>query len=163
MSALTTKDLPGHADLVWASFPCQDLSLAGAGAGLGGERSGTFKPFWKLVEGLVSQDRKPRAVVLENVIGTITSHRGKDFRTLVQTIVDSGYVVGAVVVNAVHFLPQSRPRLFVIAMNNEEKTPDDLTAVGHSRVWHPQSILKAYFDLPTNLKRSWVWWNLPDP
>src|SRR5690348_16986066 len=41
------EDLPpGRADLVWASFPCQDLSLAGSGAGLKGDRSGTFIPFW---------------------------------------------------------------------------------------------------------------------
>ena len=50
---LTTADLPGHADLAWASFPCQDLSLAGDGAGLKGNRSGSFWPFWRLVEKLV--------------------------------------------------------------------------------------------------------------
>jgi DNA (cytosine-5)-methyltransferase 1 len=42
VAALTTADLPGRADLAWASFPCQDLSLAGAGAGLKGDRSGTL-------------------------------------------------------------------------------------------------------------------------
>ncbi|EBU9644554.1 DNA cytosine methyltransferase [Escherichia coli] len=45
VATLSTADLPGCADLAWASFPCQDLSLAGAGAGLKGERSGTFWPF----------------------------------------------------------------------------------------------------------------------
>jgi DNA (cytosine-5)-methyltransferase 1 len=34
---LSLSDLPGIADLAWASFPCQDLSLAGGGAGLKGE------------------------------------------------------------------------------------------------------------------------------
>ncbi|MCX6621588.1 MAG: DNA cytosine methyltransferase, partial [Acidobacteria bacterium] len=43
---LKPSDLPGVPTLVWASFPCQDLSLAGNGAGLEGERSGMFKPFW---------------------------------------------------------------------------------------------------------------------
>ena len=37
-----TSDLPSSPDLAWASFPCQDLSLAGGGAGLKGEGSGTF-------------------------------------------------------------------------------------------------------------------------
>ena len=46
VSELTTVDLPGKTDLAWASFPCQDLSLAGSGAGLQGKRSGTFWPFW---------------------------------------------------------------------------------------------------------------------
>src|ERR1035441_5125504 len=40
---LTPDDLPGAPMLAWASFPCQDLSLAGSGAGLNGERSGTFR------------------------------------------------------------------------------------------------------------------------
>jgi DNA (cytosine-5)-methyltransferase 1 len=161
--SLTVQDLPGHADLVWASFPCQDLSLAGSGAGLAGERSGTFTPYWKLMRGLISQDRKPRVVVLENVVGTITSHAGRDFTTLIRTIAESGYVVGAVVINAVHFLPQSRPRLFLIAVSDEEKLPVGLTSVAHSKFWHSQSLLKAYFDLPANLRKNWVWWNLPEP
>jgi len=48
IGGLTAADLPGSADLMWGSFPCQDLSLAGAGAGLGGKRSGTFHDFWAL-------------------------------------------------------------------------------------------------------------------
>src|SRR5882724_3971633 len=46
---LSIEDLPGVPALMWASFPCQDLSLAGSGAGLKGKRSGTFHVFWKLV------------------------------------------------------------------------------------------------------------------
>ncbi|MFM7460079.1 MAG: DNA cytosine methyltransferase, partial [Burkholderiales bacterium] len=48
VNRLTTKHLPEHADLIWGSFPCQDLSLAGAGAGLDGERSGSFQNPQKL-------------------------------------------------------------------------------------------------------------------
>jgi DNA (cytosine-5)-methyltransferase 1 len=46
VGGLTTADTPGRADLAWASFPCQDLSLAGDYVGLKGERSGTFWLFW---------------------------------------------------------------------------------------------------------------------
>ena len=53
---LTSRDLPGRADLAWASFPCQDLSLAGMGAGLKGKRSGTFWPFWGLVGNCAAKD-----------------------------------------------------------------------------------------------------------
>ena len=66
---LAPAGLPGVAMLAWASFPCQDLSLAGAGAGLRGERSGTFWPFWKLMMGLAVDARAPRLIVLENVCG----------------------------------------------------------------------------------------------
>ncbi len=82
VGTLTTKDLPATADLVWASFPCQDLSLAGAGAGLKGDRSGTYWPFWRLMEKMVAERRAPKLIVLENVCGTLTSHEGKDFNTI---------------------------------------------------------------------------------
>src|SRR5687768_11554006 len=63
---LTTSHIPGHAGLTWASFPCQDLSLAGAGVGLRGERSGTFWPFWNLMKGLIKEHRASELIVLEN-------------------------------------------------------------------------------------------------
>ena len=56
---VTTDNLTGVADLAWASFPCQDLSLAGGRAGLKGERSGTFWPFWGLMTGLAAESRAP--------------------------------------------------------------------------------------------------------
>src|SRR5262245_51726078 len=57
--ALTAADLPGRAALAWASFPCQDLSLAGARGGLDAPRSGTFWGFHRLIETLVREDRAP--------------------------------------------------------------------------------------------------------
>ncbi|HXW18936.1 MAG TPA: DNA cytosine methyltransferase, partial [Roseiarcus sp.] len=89
VASLVTSDLPTKAvDLVWASFPCQDLSLAGGYRGLGREnddsrtRSGTFWPFWKLVRDLVRRGAAPRTIVLENVPGCLTSHGGKDFAAI---------------------------------------------------------------------------------
>ena len=77
VAKLSTVDLPGRADLAWASFPCQDLSLAGMGAGLKGSRSGTFWSFWNLITGLAREGRLPDLVVLENVVGTLTSRGGE--------------------------------------------------------------------------------------
>ena len=65
--------------MAWASFPCQDLSLAGRGDGLDGDRSGTFWSFWNLMLKLKEQGRAPTMVVLENVCGAPTSHDGQDF------------------------------------------------------------------------------------
>ncbi|MDP3175382.1 MAG: DNA cytosine methyltransferase, partial [Phenylobacterium sp.] len=111
--AVTADMLHGQADLAWGSFPCQDLSLAGVGAGLGGERSGSFYPFWSVISGLVEAGRAPTIVAVENVCGTLTSHGGKDFEAICQTFKDAGYRAGALVINADLFVPQSRPRLFV--------------------------------------------------
>jgi DNA (cytosine-5)-methyltransferase 1 len=163
VKALSARELPGTPDLVWASFPCQDLSLAGSGAGLEGARSGTFAPFWRLIRGLIEEDRKPRVVVLENVVGTITAHGGRDFRTLLGAISKCGYRVGPLVMDAVHFVPQSRPRLFVVAFDDNEHLPLELVRPAAGTVWHSHSLTKAFKESSSRLKESWVWWSLPKP
>jgi DNA (cytosine-5)-methyltransferase 1 len=163
VNRLTTKDLPGVPDLVWASFPCQDLSLAGNGAGLDGERSGTFRPFWRLVKGMIGEGRAPRLVVIENVIGALTSHSGRDFTSIVRAFAESDYRVGAVVINAARFLPQSRPRLFVIGLHGLTPISPKLTSASPSEPWHTKSLIRAYENLPERLGRDWVWWSLPVP
>jgi len=160
---LSPTDLPGTPDLAWASFPCQDLSLAGNGAGLDGERSGTFRPFWKLVSGLVAAHRAPKLVVVENVTGTLTSHSGRDFNSIVRAFVESGYRVGALVINAVHFLPQSRPRLFLVGFYGQGLIPEKLAASYPTKPWHTPSLIEAHSNLPERLLRNWVWWTLPIP
>lgn len=160
---LSIANMPGTPDLVWASFPCQDLSLAGGGAGLRGERSGTFWPFWSRVKELCAAGRKPKLVVLENVIGTLTSHGGADFQAICDALDGMDYKFGAVLVDAELFLPHSRPRLFVVAISSGEKVFEAQTTSGPVLPWHPKSLRAAYEKLPNGLKRSWVWWNMPVP
>lgn len=156
VATLAAADLPGAPDLVWASFPCQDLSLAGAGAGLRGARSGTFWPFWKLVTDL--GDRAPRLVVLENVVGALTSHGGRDFAAIGQALGAAGYRFGAVVVNAADFVPQSRPRLFFVAVRGDVEIPAHLVSARPGGRWHPPALVEARARL-----KGWVWWRLPEP
>jgi DNA (cytosine-5)-methyltransferase 1 len=141
---LKTSDLPGRADLVWASFPCQDLSLAGDLAGLKGKRSGAFWPFWRLIESLEPEGRAPSVVVLENVCGALTSHRGKDFSSIASALVGAGYRFGAVVMDAVHFVPQSRPRLFIIGVLKNRPLPRAVVESCPIAPWHPASVTKAH-------------------
>jgi DNA (cytosine-5)-methyltransferase 1 len=122
VAKVKTREIRGEADLAWASFPCQDLSLAGDGAGLKGNRSGSFWPFWRLIEKLVKEGRPPALVVLENVCGTLTSHGGTDFAAICTALTKSGYRFGATVLGAIHFLPQSRPRLFIVALREGWRT-----------------------------------------
>lgn len=163
VAALTTADLPSVADLAWASFPCQDLSLAGAGAGLKGDRSGTFWSFWKHIKALGDEDRAPRLVVLENVCGALTSHDGKDFAAISSALSSGGYRFGAVVINAVHFLPQSRPRLFIICVHKSSPIPRTLVADGPEGEWHPSALVEAYGKLSKRAQSAWKWWRLPTP
>jgi DNA (cytosine-5)-methyltransferase 1 len=158
-----TSKIPGHADLAWGSFPCQDLSLAGAGQGLDGERSGAFWGFWSLIRKLSREARKPKMVVLENVCGTLTSHDGKDFEQIIKAVTSAGYIVGAVVMDAVHFAPQSRQRLFIVGVDANLIIPEFLHSDRPSPAWHPGSMIKAYNRLPKREKDAWRWWQMAMP
>lgn len=160
---IRASELPGVADLVWGSFPCQDLSLAGGGAGLRGERSGTFYPFWDVVRGLIADGRAPRLIALENVCGTLTSHEGKDFEAICQTFADAGYRYGALVINAALFLPQSRPRLFVIGVRADVDVDPALVSPGPIEPFHTRGLQSAVERLPEALRETMLWWNMPTP
>ncbi|MEL7466632.1 MAG: DNA cytosine methyltransferase [Pseudomonadota bacterium] len=160
---IRAANLPGTADLMWGSFPCQDLSLAGVGAGLKGKRSGAFFAFWDLVRELGRDGRAPKIVAVENVTGALTSHEGRDFAAMIRTYAEAGYRVGAVVINASAFVPQSRPRLFVIGVHESVPPPDKLCASGPVPPFHTTGLVKACERLPRALRSSLLWWNLPTP
>ena len=163
LGLVTTKDLPGRATLAWASFPCQDLSLAGNGKGLKGQRSGTFWHFWKLMQGLQREGRCPKLIVLENVCGALTSNNGRDFGQIAQAVANMDYRFGALVIDAVHFVPQSRPRLFVVIVAPDVEFPDGITRNDPSAIWQPRNLVEAKFKLSKSAQDRWIWWNLGAP
>lgn len=163
VKSIKTSDLPDYADLVWGSFPCQDLSLAGGGAGLKGDRSGTFWPFWSLMKELIKDNRAPPMLVLENVCGTLTSHGGKDFSAICNAFDTENYKFGAVVIDAALFVPHSRPRLFIVGIREDIEIPPNLVSESPSLLWHTKGLRTAYENLPTKAKKNWVWWNLATP
>ena len=112
-------DLPPGLDLVTASFPCIDLSLAGNRAGLAGRHSGTIWPFLDIVTALCIQRTPPSAVLLENVTGFLTSRKGADLADVCRRLAAVDYVIDVLVVDARWFRPQSRPRLFVAAQQRQ--------------------------------------------
>lgn len=109
--ALDSRKIP-TVTLATASFPCTDLSLAGGRRGLAGSGSGAFWGFIDALKGMGS--RKPPLVLLENVTGFLTSHEGNDFRDACLSLNELGYSVDAFIIDAVHFVPQSRQRMFVV-------------------------------------------------
>ena len=160
---IEAKELPGRADLIWGSFPCQDLSLAGGGAGLKGERSGTFYPFWGIVKGLIADSRGPKIIALENVLGTLTSHSGRDFEAICKTFADAGYRYGALVINAALFVPQSRPRLFVIGVRSDVEIGAGLLSPGPTGPFHTPALQRAFDRVGNAALKLRVWWNVPVP
>lgn len=153
VAALTLEDLPrARADLAWASFPCQDLSLAGARGGLAAARSGTFFAFWRLMEALAADARAPHLIVIENVVGLLTSNGGRDFAGVAERMAAVGYCISAAVIDAQLFTPQSRSRLFIFGFGSNAIAPkgkarDDRT---------PAALLSAVDRLSPAARAQWV-------
>jgi len=163
IAGVMASDLPGRADLAWASFPCQDLSLAGAGAGLKGERSGMFWEFWRLVRGLRAENRHPRIVILENVYGAITSHGGRDMAAICGAFARDGYHFAPIVIDAALFVPHSRPRLFIIGFSEGVEPPSGLLCDVPVSQWHPEAFGPLFDALDDASRERWLWLNLPMP
>ncbi|NNE40341.1 MAG: DNA cytosine methyltransferase [Marinicaulis sp.] len=153
ISRLTLDDLPEiRADLMWGSFPCQDLSLAGMRGGMNAKRSGLFFEFWRLAEALRGADRAPKIIAIENVTGLLTSNGGADFQTIVSLLAQAGYATSATIIDARSFVPQSRPRLFIIGID-QDIAPTARDASSNSC----SSVLAAHAALPEGLKKDWFW------
>lgn len=142
------------ANLSWASFPCQDLSLAGAIGGIHAARSGLV---WEWLRVLDEMIRKPKILLLENVAGLLSTSGGKNYRVLHLALVERGYDCGAILLNASHFVPQSRQRVFIIAVQKNCLIPKSL--VGNGPCWlHNNAAVKLGRELP-----GWIWWNTEQP
>ncbi len=159
---LRSEQLPDGAVLAWASFPCQDLSLAGKGRGLEGERSSTFWPFLDLILAK-NADREVPIIAVENVVGTITSDGGKDFAAILGALKAGGYRYGALVIDARMFVPQSRPRLFIVAVSSKVQIPRKLVQEDPFGSWHSPSLIRAYHALPEAIRKDALWWRVPLP
>ncbi|ORI12831.1 DNA cytosine methyltransferase [Rhodococcus sp. 1168] len=119
---VTGDDIP-DVDIAWSSFPCTDLSLAGNRKGLAGHASGTFWQFTRILDEM--KDRRPPVVALENVVGFATSHGGDDLAAAIKSLNDLGYSVDVLTLDARRFVPQSRPRLFLVgALTPPKDVPD---------------------------------------
>ena len=129
-----------HADVpssdVWAAgFPCQDLSLArmGTRSGLRGGQSGLFHEFVRLVRGGM-----PRAIILENVHGLLSSHGGRDFAVVLKVLDELGYGVAWRVLNSKDFgVPQQRRRVYIVALHRDPRGAAEVLFEPECGNWDP--------------------------
>ena len=114
VSSLTAKDIDGPIDLICGGFPCQDISLAGKGAGLAGERSGLWFEYLRLVKEL-----KPSWVLAENV----SALRSRGLDEVLRSLNEIGYdaewhCIPACYVGAWH----KRDRVWILAYPHREQS-----------------------------------------
>ncbi|WP_254876695.1 DNA (cytosine-5-)-methyltransferase [Verrucosispora sp. NA02020] len=150
------SDLPAGIELATSSFPCIDLSLAGNRRGLSGEQSGMFWEFTKVMKGL---SPRPPVILLENVYGFATSRGGADLAAALESLSKLDYSLDVIAIDARHFVPQSRPRMFIVGIQKNmlpSRVRKGLPAVTDSRpAWvqaihgkHRQALDMHYMDLP---------------
>ena len=158
------EKVPDGGDLAWSSFPCQDLSLAGKGKGLNGNRSSAYWYFWNIIKDKANKGLPTPIIVIENVVGLMTSNKGSDYSTILRLIYEGGYSAGAIVVNASLFLPQSRPRIFIVAVNDNLKIPEALLQNSPTPdILFPRRLIEVVYKNDQNLLDKWIWWKLPIP
>jgi len=105
---------PPEADAFVGGFPCQDISTAGKGAGIDGERSGLWSEFHRLIRGA-----RPRWVIAENV--PALRNRGAD--RVLGDLEGEGYTCWPLVVGARHVgAPHRRDRVFIVAHRGGERS-----------------------------------------
>jgi len=115
---LTADDLRAagcdpDATVLAAGFPCQDLSVAGGRRGMG-RGTGTRSALYWHVDRLLGEFA-PRWVLLENVPGLLSSHRGRDMGAVLGSLADRGYGFAWRVLDAQHFgVPQRRARVVFV-------------------------------------------------
>ena len=152
ISEVSGGELP-PAVLSWASFPCQDLSLAGNIDGIYSKRSGLVWQWMRIID--EAGEKAPSVICLENVSGLVSAHGGEDYRHLHKALTERGYMVGAVLINADLFVPQSRPRVFVIGTKGP--IPSSLRGIRPS--WaHSNALAKLGESIA-----DFIWWDLPRP
>lgn len=141
------SDLPDVA-LATASFPCTDLSLAGNRKGLKGEQSGMFWEYARILREM--KGRRPFAIMLENVPSFASSHGGRDLYLAIRCLNRLGYWCDILVIDARRFVPQSRPRLFIVGSRSSLDTPSEWSPsalrpswVGQFASRHPELRLQA--------------------
>ena len=116
-------------DVICGGFPCQDISYAGLGAGLDGERSGLFFEAIRVVQQL-----RPRVVVLENVAALLT--RGLD--RVLGTLASIGYDAEWHCIPAAAFgAPHIRDRVFVLGYADSDRWYAGKQTSKAARHWCP--------------------------
>lgn len=116
------EELP-DADLWTYSFPCQDISVAGKGAGIKeGTRSGLLFEVERLLRVASEKGTLPKYLLLENVKNLVSKKFKADFDKWLDFLAELGYTNYWKVLNAKDYgIPQNRERVFCVSIRGEHE------------------------------------------
>jgi DNA (cytosine-5)-methyltransferase 1 len=111
-------------DIVCGGFPCQDISVAGKGEGIDGERSGLWREFYRLIGEL-----RPRFVVVENVSALVVRGLGRVLGDLAARGYDAEWdCIPASAAGA----PHRRDRIWIVAYPHASERREGITGRDHA-------------------------------
>jgi DNA (cytosine-5)-methyltransferase 1 len=118
VSNLKGEDIEETVDVICGGFPCQDISLAGKGAGLEGKRSGLWSEFKRLIEEI-----KPKYAIIENV----SALRSRGLDQVLREISEIGYDAEWHCITASSIgAPHRRDRIWIVAYPRDNTRRDSI-------------------------------------
>jgi DNA (cytosine-5)-methyltransferase 1 len=152
ITKVNESNIPSH-DILCAGFPCQPFSIAGVSkrSSLGiphGFLCGTQGTLFFDVARIIGY-HKPKIVFLENVKNLLSHDKGKTFAVIEKTLIDLGYFVSKRVIDARHYVPQHRERIFIVA-NRINKVIDLQKII----LPNEQQQLKSVFHSKNNINKQ---------
>jgi DNA (cytosine-5)-methyltransferase 1 len=122
ITTISAAEIPDH-DVLAAGFPCQPFSIAGVSKkkslgrahGFKCETQGTL--FFNVAS--IIEVKRPPIVLLENVKNLQSHDSGKTWRVIRQTLEELDYKVFSKVIDAVHYVPQHRERIYVVCFDRK--------------------------------------------
>ncbi len=123
ITKIDEKKIPDH-DILVGGFPCQPFSIAGVSKknalgrqhGFLDKTQGTL--FFDIAR--IIDARKPKAFLLENVKNLISHDKGNTFKVINQTLNELGYTVFSEILDAKHYVPQHRERIFIVGFKKKD-------------------------------------------
>lgn len=156
VTTVNFKQVP-KVDILTGGFPCQDISVAGKGVGISGERSGLWKYYLQAI-----RDLRPKYAVIENV--SALAKRGLNI--VLRDLAEAGYDAEWHCFTASQFgAPHKRERLFIIAYPNKIRPNSSIyfernNGISSNKEWNSQKGWETWRDLALRTSeniRSGAW------
>lgn len=152
ITKVDAKDIPDH-DILVGGFPCQAFSVAGKMQGFDDTRGTLFFDMAR-----IAKEKKPKAILMENVKGLVGHDKGRTLDTMVKTLNDIGYVVDFEVLNSKYYdVPQNRERIFIVAIREDLVSVQQWVINGNTVVPKGKKRIQGYggaktfnFEFPKN-------------
>lgn len=141
----------GYCDILTGGFPCQDISYAGKGAGLGGSRSNQYIEYIRLIKEI-----KPKGVIIENV----SALRTRGLETVLSALDEVGYDAEWHCLTASSFgASHQRDRIFILAYRRGAGraglVPFQYSSTFRQGGWRGKEDLQQIFSDPFRESHSW--------